>query len=55
MKRKFYGKPLPAKRDVKAQLQFLALVNKAGENDENYKKRSKVFADNTNVRIQNKK
>ena len=53
-RRRHYGKPLPAKRDIKAHLQFFQLVKEAGENDENNKTRSKVSNDDTNGRTKNK-
>ena len=50
-----YGKPLPAKRDIKAQLQFFQLVFEAGENEnETDKKRDKISYDVVNGRIQRK-
>ena len=55
-RRRYYGKPLPAKRDIKAHLQFFQLVNEAGENQNgNHKKTSKVSNDDTNGRLHRKK
>lgn len=60
-RQRHYGKPLPAKRDIKAHLQFLALVAEAGEQNEKLdnniidKKRTKVSYDVIGGRIQRQK
>ncbi len=51
-RQRHYGKPLPAKRDIKAHLQFFALVKEAGEQNDTDTERRKISYKVINGRIQ---